>query len=96
MLYLLEMLGGMLILGRIATAYVPTYEAQAQVHPGVSGFHALFADMRFGGFNLDLIEVCTSVVHIDVSQKTVISGQVTSVILRKAKLREKELLSGSQ
>jgi hypothetical protein len=68
-LYLLKVLGRMLIFRRITTAYVSAYEAQAQVHPGVSGFHALFADVRFRCFDLDLVEVCASVVHIDVSRK---------------------------
>ena len=96
MLHFLEVLGRMFVLRRVATTYVSARETQAQMNPGVSHLHALFADVRFGCFDLDLIEVCASVVHSDVPQKTLISGQVTSVILRKAKLREKRAFSASQ
>src|SRR5215472_17493271 len=41
MLHLLKMLGRMLVFRRIATAHVAAREAQAQVHPCVSGLNAL-------------------------------------------------------
>lgn len=96
MLHLLEMLRRMLVFRRVAAAYVSADKTQSQVNPSVSHFHALFADVRFGCFNFDLIEVRASVVHIGVARKYSFSGQVTSVILRKANRNEKEALSASQ
>jgi len=69
MLHFLEVFGRMLVFRRVTTTYVPARQAQAQVYPGVAHLHALFADVRFGGFDLDLIEVRTSVVHMGVSRK---------------------------
>src|SRR5205823_5760088 len=42
----MEMLGGMLILGRIAAAHVAAGQAQAQVHPSVAHFQTLLASAR--------------------------------------------------
>src|SRR5690242_8079818 len=69
----LEVFGRMLVFRRIATAHVAAREAQAQVHPRVSGLNALFADVRFSCFDLDLVEVGASVVHIGVSRKHSVS-----------------------
>jgi precorrin-6B methylase 1 len=52
-----EMFGGVLILGRVATAHMPTAEAQAQVYPGVSGLNALLANMLVGFSDFDLVQV---------------------------------------
>ena len=65
----LEVLCRVLVFRRVTAPYVSAYKTQSKVDPSVSHFHALFADMRFGGFDLDLIEVCASVVHIAVSRK---------------------------
>jgi len=96
MFHFLEVLGRMLVFRRVAAAYVAAGEAQAQVHPSIAHLHAFFADTLAGCLDFDLIEVRASVMHIDVSQKALRSGQVTSVILRKAKLREKWAVSASQ
>ena len=88
-LYFLEVLGSVFVLRRVATPYVAAREAQAQVNPSVTHLHAFFADMLAGCLDFNLIEVCASVMHGGVSQKALCSGQVTSVILRKANLREK-------
>jgi hypothetical protein len=69
MLHFLKVLGRMLVLRRVAAAYMSAGEAQAQVHPGVSHFYALLADVRFGYLDFDLIEVRASVVHMCVSRK---------------------------
>ena len=45
MLGAVEMLGGVLVFGRIAAAHVTTLHAQAQMHPGVAHFQALFATL---------------------------------------------------
>jgi hypothetical protein len=59
MLARMEVLGSMLIFGRIATADVPATQAQAKVHPPVAHLQTLFttSGMRFDV--LDLIEMRT-------------------------------------
>jgi hypothetical protein len=52
-----EMLGGMLVLGRIAAAHVPTNETQAQVNPRIAGLNTLFAHMLIRFSYFDLIKV---------------------------------------
>jgi hypothetical protein len=52
-----EMLGGVLVLGRIAAAHVSANEAQAQVDPGVSGFHAILTHVLVCVSELDLVKV---------------------------------------
>jgi hypothetical protein len=54
-----EMLGRMFVLGRIATGGMSANKAHAQMDPGVAGFYAIFTDMFVGFSNLDLIEVGT-------------------------------------
>ena len=43
MLGAVEMLGGVLVFGRVAAADVSAFHAQAEMHPGVAHFQALFA-----------------------------------------------------
>src|SRR5690348_4840200 len=59
----MEVFGGMLVLGRIATAHVTTAQAQAQVDPCVANLHALFAHMLVGGLNFDLIQMIAALGH---------------------------------
>jgi hypothetical protein len=40
-----KVLRGVLVLGAVATAHVATFQAQSQVHPGVSHFQTLFAPL---------------------------------------------------
>jgi hypothetical protein len=68
-LHFLEVLGRVFVFRRVATPYVTAGKAQAKVNPGVAHFHAFFADVRFGCFDLNLVEVRTSVVHDGVSRK---------------------------
>jgi hypothetical protein len=58
MLGFMEMLGGMLVFGRIAAAHVAADQAQAKVDPCVSHFHALRAFPFIGLLKFDFIEVC--------------------------------------
>jgi hypothetical protein len=58
-----EMLGGMLVLGRIAAAHVPTSETQAQVNPRIAGLNTVFAHMLFRFSDLDLIKMGTGFWH---------------------------------
>jgi hypothetical protein len=50
-----EVFGGVLVLGRVATAHVSTGEAQAQVNPGVTRLNAVLTDMLICFFNFDLV-----------------------------------------
>jgi hypothetical protein len=59
----LEVFGGVLVLRRIAAPHVPADHAHPQVNPGVAHFHALFADMRAGGGELDLIQMLAFLGH---------------------------------
>ena len=56
---LLEVFGGMLVFGRVAASDMTALETQTQVHPGIAGFHALFADVFGGMKDADLIEMGT-------------------------------------
>jgi hypothetical protein len=53
----MEMLGGVLVLGRVATTHMSTNQTQAQMDPGIAHLNAFFTDMYGRGFNFDLIEV---------------------------------------
>jgi hypothetical protein len=59
----LEVFGGMLVLGRVATAHMFATETQAQVNPAIAGLNAVLADMFVGFFDLDLVQVCAFVWH---------------------------------
>src|SRR5215469_9579396 len=54
-----KVLGGVLVLGAIATADMAAFQAHAQMHPAVSGFDAIFADVFLGGGDLDLVQMAT-------------------------------------
>jgi hypothetical protein len=58
-----EVFGGVLVLGRIAAAHMSANQAQAQVDPGVSGFHAIFTHVLFSVSELDLVKVAAFVWH---------------------------------
>jgi hypothetical protein len=59
----LEVFGGMLVLGRVATAHMSATETQAQVNPSVTGLNAVLANMFVGFFDFDLVQVCAFVRH---------------------------------
>jgi hypothetical protein len=63
MLCFVEVLGGVLVLGRIAAADMPADEAQAKMDPGISHLHAFLTDMSRGVAKLDLIEVGAFFLH---------------------------------
>jgi hypothetical protein len=46
-----------LVLGGITTADVAAFQAQAQMNPGIAGFHAFLANMLGGGGDADLVQV---------------------------------------
>jgi hypothetical protein len=57
MMNMMEMLGRVFVLRRIAAAHVSAYHAHAQVDPGVSGFHTIFTNVLVRSFNFDLVEM---------------------------------------
>jgi hypothetical protein len=57
MLRFVEMLGRMLILGRVATANVPAGEAKTEVDPRVARFGTVLTHMFIGFSDFDLIKV---------------------------------------
>jgi hypothetical protein len=63
MLRFVEMLGRVLVLGRVATTNLPTNEAKTQVNPRITGFDTFLADAFFGFFDFDLIKVGTFFWH---------------------------------
>jgi hypothetical protein len=57
MMLMTKMFGGVFILGRIAATHVAASHAQAQMNPGVASLDAVFADVRVGGGDFDLVEM---------------------------------------
>jgi hypothetical protein len=53
----MEVLGGVLILGRIAAAHVSAGKAETKMNPGVAQLEAFFAAFRFGVDRLDVLTV---------------------------------------
>lgn len=58
-----EVLGGMLILRRIAAAYMPAFEAETQVYPCIPDFQTILAAIRAGRDLSDLVKMCTLCSH---------------------------------
>jgi hypothetical protein len=58
-----EVLCGVLVLGRIATSYVTARQTEAQVHPTVAGFEAFFAALFAGMPDLNLIQMLAGFTH---------------------------------
>jgi hypothetical protein len=52
-----EMLGGVLILGRIATGRMSADQAHTQVNPRIASLNAVFTHMLVGLSYFDLVEV---------------------------------------
>jgi hypothetical protein len=59
----MKVLGGVLILGRIAAAHLPAGQAQAQMNPGIADFQALLASAFIGVFDFNLIEMFAGSSH---------------------------------
>jgi hypothetical protein len=57
MLRFVEVLGGVLVLGRVATTNVAASEAQTQVDPCIASFDTVLTHMFIGFSYLDLIKV---------------------------------------
>jgi hypothetical protein len=57
MLRFVEMLGRVLVLGRVAAANVPATETQTQVNPRIASLRALLTHVFTGFSDFDLIKV---------------------------------------
>ena len=75
----MEVLGGVLVLGGIATPHISALQTQTQMNPCVASLYALFTYMLVGLPDFDLIEVRALCRH-DVLQMTLLRGQVTWVM----------------
>jgi hypothetical protein len=58
-----KMLGRVLVLGRIAAADVPAFQAKPQMDPCVAGLDAVFTDMLVRVGNLDLVHMIAAFCH---------------------------------
>jgi hypothetical protein len=63
MIRLLEMFGGVLVLGGIATAHMAAFEADAQVHPCIANAQAILATIGRGLYVLNLVEMAANSWH---------------------------------
>jgi hypothetical protein len=63
MIGLLEMFGGVLVLGGIATADMAAFEAEAQVHPCIANAQAILAPIGGGLYVSDLVEMAANGWH---------------------------------
>jgi hypothetical protein len=57
MFAVVEMFGGVFVLGGIAASDLAAYHAHAEMNPRVSNLYALFTDVFVCGFDLDLIQM---------------------------------------
>jgi hypothetical protein len=60
-----EMLGGVLVFGIVATSYVPARQTKSKVHPGVARFEALLTAILGRMRDLDLIEMLAGLRHLE-------------------------------
>lgn len=57
MLGVMEVLGGVLILRRVAAADVAAFQTKAQMNPGVAGLHAILTNVFVGLRHVDFIRM---------------------------------------
>lgn len=57
MLYRVEVLGGMFVLGRVAATHMAAFQAQAKMDPGIAQLNAFRTDVNLSSFNFYGIEV---------------------------------------
>jgi hypothetical protein len=57
MLRFVKVLGGMLVLGRVAAANMPARQAQTQVYPRIAGLGTVLTHMFIRFSDLDLIKM---------------------------------------
>jgi hypothetical protein len=59
-----EVLGGVLVLGGVATSYVPARQTEPEMHPRVPRFEAVFASLLIRMLDLDLVEMFAGFGHV--------------------------------
>jgi hypothetical protein len=61
-----KVLGGVLVLGRIAATHMTAVGAQTQMDPGITGLDAVFADIYVRGYDLQVVcQMSTFSCHFD-------------------------------
>jgi hypothetical protein len=60
----MEVFGGVLVLGRVAAADLPTFEAEAQMHPGIAHFQTLLTPISAGRDVSYRVKMCTLFCHM--------------------------------
>jgi hypothetical protein len=63
MFCVMEMFGGVFILGRVATSRMTADQAHAEMYPRVAGFNTIFADMFIRLPDLDFTKMSTLLCH---------------------------------
>jgi hypothetical protein len=63
MFRVVEMLGGVLVLGRVATGHMSADQAHAQVNPRIASLNAVFTHMLVGLSYFDLVKVSAFLGH---------------------------------
>jgi hypothetical protein len=79
-----EVLGGMLVLGRITAAHVSTGETETQVYPAISGFQAVLTAIGAWRDLAYLIEMRTAVSHVVFLPTTCVSDSLIHVCLTRS------------
>jgi hypothetical protein len=59
-----EVFGGVPVPGVVATTYMPADHAEAEMHPGIAYFEAVFAPFCARGDLIDFFEVFAGFVHL--------------------------------
>src|SRR5215469_7248040 len=63
-----KVLGGVLVLGGIATSHVPAFRTQAQLDPGITGLNTVFADVDISFDDLQVAgQMRTNLCHRGIS-----------------------------
>jgi hypothetical protein len=70
-----KVLGGVLVLGGIATSHVPAFRTQAQLDPGVTGLNTVFADVDISFNDLQVAgQMRTNLCHRGISYAAPAAG----------------------
>src|SRR5215469_15766215 len=59
-----EMLGSVLVLGRVAATHMPTGETESKMDPGITDLQTVFTSLGTGGDVMYLIKMRTTLRHV--------------------------------
>jgi hypothetical protein len=62
-MHCVEMLGRVLVLGRVAAPHVSTRQTESQMNPGITRLNAFFANMLVGVLKFNLVEMGALIFH---------------------------------